>query len=348
MKKKILFIGMVALALLLTSGTFAYTYSFQSTTDMQATLADDQFSTYDISAAQPKWDSILPGANLNQERLIPVAAGDATEFPSEKPDCGEHYLQMADFSAPDTDTYITTQGTKSWVTDLYTMNPYTGMGGAEKISGVTIYYRVAAQGDYSVTSTATIKTNGSIYQSAVQTTTGNTFQTYTWILEKNPITGEAWTAADLNSLQIGVSGKGSSKNNPLLCTYVYAIVNYSYKIIQGAVPLGALYDVKPAAEYTGDLMVKIYITNTANLLKAYNYLNIKVYVPNTVESEKTPDYQVLSIENGVIVFNIIGGSANIYSVQVVGGAYRLNSAEPSDWCEDWSVVPEFYCEVSQR
>ena len=116
----------------------------------------------------------------------------------------------------------------------------------------------------------------------------------------------------------------------------------------GEVPQGDLFIVTPDPNITGDLLVKIYITNTADLLKAYQYLNMKVYVANSIEAGKTPNYQVLSIENGVVMFNIIGGSATSYKVQLIGGSYRLISDNPDEWGAGWTVTPEFYCEVSQR
>ena len=95
-------------------------------------------------------------------------------------------------------------------------------------------------------------------------------------------------------------------------------------------------------------LVKLYLTNTGDLLKAYKYLNMKVYMANSMEAGKTPDYQILSIENGVAQFNMEGESSESYTIEVVGGGYRLVSADADDWSEGWSIVPEIYCEVSQR
>jgi len=35
-------------------------------------------------------------------------------------------------------------------------------------------------------------------------------------------------------------------------------------------------------------------------------------------------------------------------VELSGGSYRLNSNDSDDWSEGWTVVPELYCEVTQR
>lgn len=348
MKKKLLFIGMVVLALLLTTGTFAYTYTNQNATTLQATLADDSFTTYQASAHQPKWESVMPNAQLNREMLIPVADGDDTEFPTQYPDSGKHFDKVNNISSADMDTYISTQGSNHSVTDLYQLSPFKGMGGLAKISDVTIYFRVAAGGDYDVTAMATLETAGQVYEGPAKTVHGTAFVTGTWVCTVNPATGKAWTYADVITLQAGITGRGDSKNKPLICTYVYVVVNYNYTLIQGEVPLGDLYDITPNPGYTGDLLVKIYLTNTADLLKAYEYLNMKVYVPDSVEASQTTNYRVLSMENGVVIFSILGGSASVYTVSISGGAYRLISDKPEEWSTGWTVVPEFYCEVTQR
>jgi hypothetical protein len=222
------------------------------------------------------------------------------------------------------------------------------MGGLAKISGVTIYFRIAAGGDYDVTAKGALNTGDHVYEGPNITTHGANFVTKSWATSVNPGTGKAWTWADVNSLQAGITARGDSKTRPLLCTLVYVQVNYTYTLIQGAVPAGDLYDIIPYPGYTGDLLVKIYITNTAALLKAYQYVNMKVVMANSLEAGKMPDYQVLSMENGVVLFNIQGGSAAKYTVSICGGAYRLISDKPEEWGTGWSVVPEFYCEVAQR
>jgi len=95
-------------------------------------------------------------------------------------------------------------------------------------------------------------------------------------------------------------------------------------------------------------LVKVYLTNTGALNKAYQYLNMKLYVDGSLEANKTPDYLILSMENGVALFNIEGESAESYTVEIIGGSYRLISGDYTEWGEGWSIIPEFYCEVTQR
>jgi hypothetical protein len=348
MKKKLIFASMVLLALVLTTGTFAFTYTNQSTTTVQATMADGDFATYRVSAHQPDWNSILPNATPHTETILPRANGDVIEFPTQFPNSGQHFDKVSDISAADLNAYISTLSCSDLATDLFLLTPFIGMGGLEKISGITVYFRVASGGNYDTGAAGVIKIDDQVYQGPCTTIHGTNFTTKSWVCDVNPATGKAWTWKDINSIQAGVVGEGNSRTKPLLCTLVYVQVSYTYTSIQGAVPAGDLYDITPYPGYTGDLLVKIYITNTASLLKAYQYINMKVFVPNSLEAAKTPDYQVLSMENGVVLFNIQGGAAVKYTVSICGGAYRLISDKPDEWGTGWSVAPEFYCEVAQR
>jgi hypothetical protein len=339
---------MVALALVLTTGTFAFTYTNQSTTTIQASMANGDFATYQVSPNQPDWQKVLPNVNPLVEMLLPKADTWDISFPTQFPCSGDHYEKVADLSAPDMNAYISTMGGCYTSRDLYTLSAFTGMGGLEKITGVTVYFRIAAGGNYNVSAKGALKIGGVIYEGPCETVRGTNFITKSWINTTNPNTHKAWTSNDINNLQAGLSGYGDGIYRPLICTLVYIQVNYTYTSVQGAVPTGDLYDITPYPGYTGDLLVKIYITNTASLLKAYQYLNMKVFSAYSLEAGKTPNYQVLSIENGVVLFNIQGGSAARYTVSICGGAYRLISDKPEEWGTGWSVVPEFYCEVAQR
>ena len=349
MKKKIIFSGMVLLALVLTTGTFAYTYTNQAVTTLtNVTIADAVMTTYELSAEQPDWDEVLPEGEYRFEFLFPNAAGDDTELPTQYPDEGEHWDKVAEYNPDDGASYVSTLTSRQWERDLYRLNNYIGVGGYETITNVTVYFRFAAGGDYDVRAMAEIKTGGHVYSGVTETQHGTEFVTKSHSWPINPRTDEAWTWSDLNELQAGVTMRGDGRNNPALCTQVYVLVDYEIVKIEGALPTGDLYDVTPHPEYTGDMMIKIYLTNTADLLKAYQYINMKVYSEHSLEAEKDPNYQILSLETGVVLFNIEGGSAETYTVEIVGGSYRLNSDDSDDWAEGWTVVPELYCEVAQR
>jgi len=74
--------------------------------------------------------------------------------------------------------------------------------------------------------------------------------------------------------------------------------------LMGEVPSGDLFDITPNSLYTGDLAVKVFLTNTGDLVKAYDYLNMKLYLDGSVEAGETPNYQLLTLQNGETTFNI--------------------------------------------
>jgi hypothetical protein len=347
MKKKLIFGGMVLLALVLTTGTFAYTYTFNSAT-LGSYMAEGPFASYLPSVPQPNWESILPEGEYGSDILLPVTAGDDTEHPIQFPDEGEHWDKVDEQPADDLGTYISTEGSNTWVKDLYNLSSFTGASGSEVITNVIVYFRFAAGGNYNVRVMAALKTNDQVYEGPTVTYNSPDFVTESWECPVNPSTDEAWTWDEINALQAGVTARGNSKTKPALITQVYVQVNYEFSNIQGEVPVGKLFDINPAEDYTGDLLVKIYLTNVNDILKAYKYINIKVYMANSLEAEKVPDYQVLSIETGVLTFNIEGGSAESYTVEIIGGSYRLMSNNPDEWGMGWTITPEFYCEVAQR
>jgi hypothetical protein len=322
-RKKLAFAVVLCLALVLTGGTFVYTYSGYANTRLDSAAAAESITACVPSAIQPPWFYILPESEYNSEILLPGAAGD------------------------DTGTYVATALFGQWKQDLYNLTKHAKAEGYETVSSVKVYFRFAAAGYYTARARAAIKTHGNIYRGPVEAQYGTDFVTSSCEWTSNPVTNEAWTWEEIDALQAGISIMGRH-NDPAICTQVYVKVNYEFVETQGAVPRGNLFDITPHPDYTGDLLVKVYLTNTSDLLKAYQYINMKLYVEGSLEAEKTPGYQILSMENGVALFNLENGSAESYTIEIVGGSYRLISGEIEEWGEGWSIVPELYCEISQR
>jgi hypothetical protein len=353
MKKKLVFSGILVLALVLTTGTFAYTYTNTTVTQLNGTFADGAWATYAPSVVQPDWQQVMPGGVYDAEILLPNAPGDATEIKCQYPDTGEHWDKVDDMPADDGQTYLSSDKFSQYRTDLYNLSDHKPLdeGMVKAIKSVSVFFRFAGTtdgGDHEAYAKAVIKTYGNVYEGKEEVQVGGNFTTRSYEWKGNPATAKLWTWDEVNSLQAGISLKGDKVHWPASVTQVYVAVNYEKKITQAEVPPGNLFDITPHPDYTGDLNVKIYLTNTAELIKAYSYLNMELYVAKSVEAQKPPVYRVLSLENGVASFNIEGGSAKKYTVEVWGGAYRLVSSEPTEWGAGWSVVPELYCEVSQR
>jgi hypothetical protein len=353
MKKKVVFSGILVLALVLTTGTFAYTYTNTTVTSLNGTLADAVWTTYQPSVDQPEWQQVMPGSEYEAEILLPNAPGDETEIMTQYPDTGQHWDKVDDMPADDGQTYLSSIRFNWYKTDLYNLADHKPMEeGVEKtIKSITVYFRIAGftdGGDHNGYAKAVIRTYGNTYEGKEETQAGSNYVTKSYEWKGNPATAKLWTWEEVNSLQAGISLKGEKVHWPASVTQVYVAVNYEKKITQNEVPPGNLFDINPHPDYNGDLQVKIYLTNTAELIKAYTYLNMELYVAKSLEAQKPPVYRVLSLENGVASFNIEGGAAKKYTVEVWGGAYRLVSSNPDEWGTGWSIVPELYCEVSQR
>ena len=347
MKKKLILTGMILLALVVTSGTFAYTYTGHDLIALGANIIDEAMATYEPAEGQPEWDDVLPESDYGSEILIPVTAGDNTELPTQYPASGQHWDKVDDLPTDEGATYVSTLSSKQWEKDLYHLT--NAVDGEGIIGSVIVYFRFAAGGDYNVRAMAEIKTNGVVFSGPTETQHGTEFVTRSYNLTVNPATDEPWTWDEINDLQAGVTMKGQNKNKPALCTQVYVQVDYEIPpILDGLVPEGELFIITPHADYTGDLLVTVYLTNTGPLSLAFKYLNMKVYIANSLEAGETPDYQMLTFENGVALFGIDGGAAASYTVEIIGGSYRLVSGDTSQWGEEWTVTPEFYCEVTQR
>lgn len=112
---------------------------------------------------------------------------------------------------------------------------------------------------------------------------------------------------------------------------------------EGKVPTGNLFVVTPHADYTGNLLVKVYLTNTGALSAAYQNFSLKLTLAGSVDG-----VQLLNLDSGVATFNLEGGAGAAHTLKVIGGNYVLVSANPEEWEESWSVTPEFYCEATQR
>ena len=72
----------------------------------------------------------------------------------------------------------------------------------------------------------------------------------------------------------------------------------------GEVPNGDLFTVSPNVAYSGDLVTKVYLANPANLIKAYRYLNMKLYLEGSVSANETPNYRMLTLQNGEAAFTL--------------------------------------------
>jgi len=339
-----LILGLV-LALVVTSGLYAFSY-LTATATMDVTVVGAEIATCDEAAEidQPEWDSILTAVE-EAETLRPSAAGDETNISSQEPDSGAHWEKVGEADSDGDSTYVYTNSS-SWQEDLYNIADHsTGVG---TINYVKVYVICRAEATPTQTSLyAHIKTN-EIEDNGSEETVTTSYATYSYQWDYNPQTLDDWTWSEIDALQIGVGLRESATGQNTRCTQVYVEVGYEAPPLTGNVPAGNLFDITPHSSFTGDLAVRVYLTNSGDLVKAYQYLNMDLYLEGSVEAGETPNYRTLTLENGWVTFNLKDYSPDTYTLSVSGGDYELVSRDTSEWEEGWTVTPELYCQIVQR
>jgi len=339
-KRKIYLATALLAALVITSGTFVYTYTEVTATGNIETV--EAIATVEESSGQPDWNSIV---SLEGQTAIfrPADRGSLTDIVTQYPDTGQHWDKVDEEIFDGDGTYVAT----TWASmqrDLYRI-----ADGFES-QGVIDYVRVYAVFRATATPTQTsaeiiIRTDGTIYSSGeIMVSESYTPYLYTW--NNNPKTGTIWTWDEVGALQVGIGLKRptASAVEDTRCTQLYVVVGYRCMTISGDIPIGDLFDITTHEQYTGDLGVTVYLLNTGSLVKAYNYFNIKLELEDSVEGTYLP----LTFNNGVATFKLEGSPGATRTLSVTGGSYSLVSGDPTEWQPGWSIIPELHCEITQR
>ena len=82
--------------------------------------------------------------------------------------------------------------------------------------------------------------------------------------------------------------------------------NLSENTTCGEVPTGDLFEITPNSAYSGDIEASVHLTNTGSLIKAYQYLNMEVYIEGSESANETPNYRLLTLQNGQANFSLEG------------------------------------------
>jgi len=175
------------------------------------------------------------------EILSPNAAGDETnEYYSQYPTGGAHWDKVDEVSPDDAATYLYTD-ISSFGAEVYNLPAHSV--GSGTINYIKVYVRCKSdvlnyyKGYYRIY----IKTNGTLVYTP-DAVLATTYTTYSKQWSTNPVTGLAWTWAEIDALQIGESFAVSPywAGHYAYCTQVYVEVDCS--------PAGIEYI--PSAGYT--------------------------------------------------------------------------------------------------
>jgi hypothetical protein len=134
---------------------------------------------------------------------------------------------------------------------------------------------------------------------------------------------------------------------------LYGLAFGKYK---GDLPEGNLFSIDPLDDYTGDLTIKVSIMNPGELARAYQYFNMKLALTDAggtviIGAGAAPsghEYQVLSLENGVVEFDVAATLSQPYYVKLMDGGFSTFGRSPLGWGSNAAVDPQLFCEVVAR
>jgi len=111
---------------------------------------------------------------------------------------------------------------------------------------------------------------------------------------------------------------------------------------------GTLFTVTPDASYSGDLTIKVHLTNTGELVRYYEHFNMTVQfwsADNTTADEQGIS-QLLTLDNSEATFGWVNNTGSgPYKVELIGGGYRLH---PWKTMSGGSLQPQLWLEIVQR
>jgi len=317
---------------------------------------------------------LTAGGAGSTETLRPNAAGDEADILEQIPSGGEHWDKVDDETPHDDDaTYLRTNAYE-WQEDLYNMPDHsTGSG---SINYVRVYAVAKSMTAGQTTVYTQVKTNG-VEDDGTWYATTTDYATYSHQWDTNPQTGQPWTWAEIDALQIGVglrrpTGTGSPTGRWTHCTQVYVEVNYnaydspgtltSVNLLSGETVISIDsfgYNASAIPSGTG-LKAQFSQDNSTwydssgnpgqwdTLSEGSHYINsvhdgdrwiqYKAYFSGP--GDDTPTLSDVSIT--------YSAAAVSFTVEVTGGSYCLVSTDTSGWEAGWTVTPEFYCQIVQR
>jgi len=116
----------------------------------------------------------------------------------------------------------------------------------------------------------------------------------------------------------------------------------------GTWPSSTIFDITPTENYTGDLVVTVYMVNTGQLVRQYQHVNMMLEFQDSTNStvDEQGITQVLNLQNAQVMFTWdYDAGISPYKIVLTGGGYRLH---PFKSLTGGSYQPQIWCEITQR
>ncbi len=345
MSMKFFLVTVLSTALVVSGGIYAYTYTTGVET-IGITEPTGNAVTVNATSTQPDWDSVLTPVT---DTLVfrPSAAGDETAIIEQFPDSGEHWDKVDEATSDGDSTYLQ-DDSQIYREDLYHIPDHSTQTAGGDINYITEHMVNKALASATQVSAYThIKTGGTEYNGTSENLS-TSYATYSYQWSDNPDTSAPWTWSEFDALQIGIGMREAAAGVYSRSTQIYSEISFDAPPLTGSTPTGDLFEITPDSEFSGDLQARVYLMNTAAVDKAYQSLEMQLHLEGSVEAGESPNYQTLTIENGVATFNLVDISNGSYTLSVTGGSYTLTSRHVAEWEAEYTVTPELYCQVTQR
>ena len=159
------------------------------------------------------------------ETLRPNATGTNTDVLYQQSNSTAHWDKVSEASPDDWTTYVY-ETRAAYHVDTYNIPDHSS--GSGPISNVKVYFRSAST-NVSLKAKAAVYTHSALYYGDEQSLNIGSFTTYSYQWNTNPNTGNAWTWAEIDALEIGVAlqGQGAPDWGMAMGTQVYVEVNYN-------------------------------------------------------------------------------------------------------------------------
>jgi hypothetical protein len=111
----------------------------------------------------------------------------------------------------------------------------------------------------------------------------------------------------------------------------------------GPLPETSLFRITVDSNYTGNLLVSVYLTNSGELATTYQHLNMKMELFDS-DGARVGRVEFLTLRNGVVTLQMNYGTGwkAYYLVKITGGSFNTLQGATAGF------APAFYAEVSQR
>ncbi len=116
----------------------------------------------------------------------------------------------------------------------------------------------------------------------------------------------------------------------------------------GTWPAGTLFTIDPDPNYTGDLVIKVYMVNTGQVIRYYHHCNMALEFQDSTGAkvDEQAAFQCLNLENAAVEFYWANGTGTgPYKVELTGGSFRLHHWKT---LAGGSTSPQLWCEITQR